>query len=97
MRYARAPIPPDDDDEAWTERIAAASGGDNLRNIERLHDRLVSNRGKLVRSLANKFDPATLASLATITLALISTEKVLREGGSSAVWGHAIEGVLDSR
>jgi hypothetical protein len=53
--------------------------------VERLHDKLVSSRGRLVRSLAVKFDPATLASLATITLALISTEKVLREGGSSAV------------
>jgi hypothetical protein len=86
MRYARAPIPPDDDDdEAWTERIAAAEGGNNLRSIERLHDRLLTNRHKLVRSLANKFDPATLASLATITLALLSTEQELRKGGSGSV------------
>ena len=74
MRYARAPIPPDDDDdEAWTERIAAAEGGNNLGRIERLHDRLLTNRHKLVRSLANKIDPAVLASLATVTLALLAT------------------------
>jgi hypothetical protein len=84
MRYARAPIPPDDD-ESWSERIAAAEGGNNLRSIERLHDRLLTNRHKLVRSLANKFDPATLASLATITLALLSTEQELRKGGSGSV------------
>jgi hypothetical protein len=34
---------------------------------------LRTNRGKLVRSLAAKFDPATLASLATVTLALLAT------------------------
>jgi hypothetical protein len=89
MRYARAPIPddPEDDDseEAWTERIAAASAGSDLRSVERLHDKLLTNQRRLVRSLAARFDPATLASLATITLALISTEKVLREGGSGSV------------
>jgi hypothetical protein len=41
-------------------RIAAAEGANNLRSIERLHDRLLTNRHKLVRSLAAKFDPATL-------------------------------------
>ena len=52
-----------------------------MRSVEKLHDKLVTSRRRLVA----KFDPATLASLATIMLALMSTEKVLRESGSSSV------------
>ena len=84
MRYARAPTPPDDDAEAWTARIAAAEGAD-LSKIERLHQRLTTDRRKMVQSLAVKYDLATLASLATVTLALLSTESVLREGGSRSI------------
>jgi hypothetical protein len=81
VRYARAPIPPDDDDdEAWTERIAAAAGAD-MRSVEKLHDKLISNRRRLVRSLAVKLDPAVLASLATVGLAISQLEAVLREAG----------------
>jgi hypothetical protein len=39
----------------------------------------------MVQSLAVKYDLATLASLATVTLALLSTESVLREGGSRSI------------
>jgi hypothetical protein len=89
VRYARAPIPDDpeddDSDQAWTARIAAAEGANNLRSIERLHDRLLTNRHKLVRSLAAKFDPATLASLATVTLALLATTEELRKGNSKSI------------
>jgi hypothetical protein len=89
VRYAPTLTPPDDDeddsDQARSERIAAAEGANNLRSIERLHDRLLTNRHKLVRSLAARFDPATLASLATVTLALISTTEELRKGSSKSI------------
>jgi hypothetical protein len=35
----------------------------DLRSVQRLRVKLVDNRRRLVRSLANKFDGATLASL----------------------------------
>jgi hypothetical protein len=83
MRYAPTLTPPDDD-EAWSARIAAAEGADRHK-IERLHDRLTNDRRKMVQSLAAKYDLATLASLATITLALRSTTEVLREGNSKSI------------
>jgi hypothetical protein len=81
----RAPIP-DDDDVAtedltnWPPREGAATDP-SLPSVERLHAKLVTNRARLVRSLAAKMDPATLASLATVGLAIAQIEAVLREAG----------------
>jgi hypothetical protein len=88
MKYAPTLTPPDDDIEPdinnWPPRGIPTDVADRKR-IEKLYGELLATRRKLAASLALKFSPHIMASLATVGLAISQVEAVLNEKRSSSV------------